>query len=217
MSHDRWAAVDELITDLLIPQHPADDEIDQSAAALPPISVTPPQARFLQLLIQVSSARRVLEIGTLAGQSAIAMAHALPDDGRLVTLEINPQAAEIATANVAAAGLSERVEVVLGPALDSLAALDAAAPFDFVFLDADKEGYPDYLAAALRLAHSGTVIVADNVVRDGAVADDDSTDTRVLGVRRFLEDVAAHPQLDATVIQTVGAKGYDGFCLAVVR
>jgi predicted O-methyltransferase YrrM len=213
----RWAAVDELVTDLLIPRHPSDDEIDRTATALPPISVTPPQARFLQLLVQLCGARRILEIGTLAGQSAIAMAHALPDGGQLVTLEIDPEAAEIATSNVAAAGLSDRVEVVLGPATESLARLDPADPFDLVFLDADKEGYPDYLAGSLRVAHSGTVIVADNVVRDGAVADLDSTDTRVLGVRRFLEDVAASPRLDATVIQTVGSKGYDGFCLAVVR
>jgi predicted O-methyltransferase YrrM len=217
MTDERWTAVDELVTDLLIPRHPADDDIDEAAASLPPISLTPPQARFLQLLVVISGARRVLEIGTLAGQSAIAMAHALPEGGQLVTLEIDAQAAEIARANVAAAGLSDRVDVVLGAALESLAALDPADPFDLVFIDADKEGYPDYLAGVLRLAHSGTVIVADNVVRDGAVADPGSTDTRVLGVRRFLEDVAASQRLDGTVIQTVGSKGYDGFCLAVVR
>jgi predicted O-methyltransferase YrrM len=216
MTEARWTAVDELVTDLLVPRHSADDEIDRTATALPPISLTPPQARFLQLLVHLSGARRVLEIGTLAGQSAIAMAHALPEGGRLVTLEIDPQAAEIARANVAAAGLTDRVEVMLGPASDTLARLDPDEPFDFVFLDADKEGYPDYLAGSLRLSRPGTVIVADNVVRDGAVADPDSTDTRVLGVRRFLEDVAAHPRLHATVIQTVGAKGYDGFCLAVL-
>jgi predicted O-methyltransferase YrrM len=216
---ERWRAVDQLVTDLLVPMTDLDRSVQQRAddAGLPTISVTPPQARLLALLVRLASARRVLEIGTLAGQSAIAMAGALPPDGRLVTLEIDPGAAEVARANLAEAGLADRAEVVVGPALASLADLDASEPFDLVFIDADKEGYPDYLTAVLPLTHPGSVLVADNVVRDGALADDESEDSRVIGVRRYLELVASDERLDATVIQTVGAKGYDGFCLAVVR
>ncbi|HET7530103.1 MAG TPA: O-methyltransferase [Mycobacteriales bacterium] len=216
---ERWRAVDQLVTELLVPMTDVDRSAQQRAdeAGLPTISVTPPQAHLLALLVRIAGARRVLEIGTLAGQSAIAMARALPPEGRLVTLEIDPGAAEVARANFAAAGVDDRAEVVVGPALATLADLDPAEPFDLVFIDADKEGYPDYLTAVLPLTHPGSVLVADNVVRDGALADDASEDSRVIGVRRYLELVASDERLDATVIQTVGAKGYDGFCLAVVR
>jgi predicted O-methyltransferase YrrM len=159
-------------------------------------------------------ARAILEIGTLGGYSAIWLARALPPGGRLVTIEVDGESAEVARANLARAGLAETVEVLVGPALETLAEL--RGPFDLVFIDADKQSNPDYLAWALRLSRPGTLIVADNVVRGGAVADADSTDPRVQGIRRFCELLASEPRVAATAIQTVGAKGYDGFAIAVV-
>ncbi|HEV2963473.1 MAG TPA: O-methyltransferase [Candidatus Angelobacter sp.] len=219
-SDDQWIAVDRYITDLLVPPDPALDAALQSSAAagLPAINVAPNQGKFLMLLAQIQGVRNILEIGTLGAYSTIWLARALPRDGRLITLEADPKHAEVARANIARAGLAQVVEVRLGPALESLPRLAAegVGPFDLIFIDADKPGYPDYFAWSLKLARRGTVIIADNVVRDGAVIDPASDDPRVQGMRRFNELLAAEPRVSATEIQTVGSKGYDGFALAVV-
>jgi predicted O-methyltransferase YrrM len=216
----RWAAVDRYIAALLNPPDPAlDAALAASAAAgLPAISVSAAQGKLLSLLARATGARRALEIGTLGGYSTIWLARGLPPDGRLVTLEVNPAHAAVARANLARAGLASVVEVRTGAARDTLRALvgEGGEPFDLVFLDADKPGYPEYLSLVLPLVHRGSVIVADNVVRDGAVADPMSADPNVVAVRRFNALVADNPALSGTVIQTVGAKGYDGFALAVV-
>lgn len=215
-----WTEVDEYFAGLLIP---SDDKLEAALlanqqAGLPPIDVTSLQGRFLELLAHVSGARRILEIGTLGGYSTIWLARALPEGGRVVSLELNPLHAEVARANLLNAGLLERVDLRVGRAAESLAALEKAGaePFDMIFIDADKQGYPEYLDWALKLSRPGTLIVADNVVRDGNVVQADSTDPNVQGVRRFTEQVAKEPRLSATVLQTVGTKGYDGFALAVV-
>ena len=189
-----------------------------SAAGLPAHDVSPLQGRLLELLARLQGARAILEIGTLAGVSTIWLARGLAAGGRLVTLEANARYAEVARANVAQAGLADVVAVRVGPALDTLRALAAegAAPFDLVFIDADKRSNPEYLRWALELSRPGTLIVADNVVRGGAVADAASDDPTVVGVRRFLDLVAAEPRLTATAIQTVGEKGHDGFAMALV-
>jgi predicted O-methyltransferase YrrM len=190
----------------------------RAQAGLPPSEVSPTQGKLLHLLARLQGARAILELGTLGGYSTIWLARALPSDGRLVTVEADPHRAEVARANVARAGVAELVEVRVGAALDALAQLAAegGAPFDLVYLDADKRSNPEYLPWALRLARRGTLIVADNVVRGGAVADASSGDPDVQGVRRFLELLAAEPRVSATAIQTVGSKGYDGFALALV-
>ena len=213
---ERWTAVDRYLGGLLLKPDPALDGALEAAAAagLPPHEVSPAQGRLLEVLARAVAARAILEIGTGGGYSTIWLARALPPGGRLVTLEVNRQHAEVARANVARAGLSDTVEVLVGPALETLAQL--RGPFDLVFVDADKQANPDYLAWALRLSRPGTLIVADNVVRGGAVADAGSTDPRVQGVRRFYELLAAEPRVAATAIQTVGAKGYDGFAIALV-
>jgi predicted O-methyltransferase YrrM len=171
--------------------------------------------RFLSLLARIQGATRILEIGTLAGYSTIWLARALPPNGRLVTLELNPIHAEIARENLRRAGMERMVEVRVGLALDLLAALAAEGgePFDLVFIDADKEHNPEYLARALRLSRPGTVIVVDNVVRDGAVIDEQTTDPSLRGIRRMLDLAAREPRLEGTALQTVGVKGYDGFAL----
>jgi predicted O-methyltransferase YrrM len=220
MSQEQWTAVDHYFTDLLLPPDPALEAALQASAAagLPPHHVPPNQGKLLLLLAQVQGARTILEIGTLGGYSTIWLARALPADGRLITLEADPKHAEVARANVALAGLSHLVEVRLGRALDTLPRLAAEGRglFDLIFIDADKPGYPDYLAWALKLSRRGSLIVADNVVRNGAVVDAASSDPSVQGVRRFNELLAAEPRLSATAIQTVGSKGYDGFALALV-
>jgi predicted O-methyltransferase YrrM len=217
---ERWTAVDRYLTDLLVPADAAlAATLEESArAGLPPIAVSPTEGKLLHLLARVHGAREILEIGTLGGYSTIWLARALPPGGRLVTLELDPAHAEVARANVARAGLVDVVEVRVGPALETLPRLAAEGrgPFDLVFLDADKGGYPAYLAWALRLTRRGSLIVADNVVRDGAVIDPASEDPNVLGVRRFLELLAAEPRVSATAVQTVGSKGYDGFAIALV-
>ena len=217
---ERWTAVDRYLTDLLAPADAAlAATLEESArAGLPPIAVSPTEGKLLHLLARVHGAREILEIGTLGGYSTIWLARALPPGGRLVTLELDPAHAEVARANVARAGLADVVEVRVGPALETLPRLAAEGrgPFDLVFLDADKGGYPAYLAWALRLTRRGSLIVADNVVRDGAVIDPASEDPNVLGVRRFLELLAAEPRVSATAVQTVGSKGYDGFAIALV-
>jgi predicted O-methyltransferase YrrM len=220
MTEDRWTAVDRYVTDLLFEPDPVLDAAVASAEAadLPPIAVTAPQGRLLQLLARIQGARTILELGTLGGYSTIWLARALPADGRMVTLEANPAFAEVARSNIARAGLAERVEVRVGAAIDTLPQLDAegSGPFDLIFIDADKDRYPDYLPWAIRLARPGSVIVADNVVRDGYLADATRDDPRVVGARRFHEALAAEPRIEATTIQTVGEKGYDGFTLARV-
>jgi len=220
MNEDRWTEVDRYLTEQLIPNDPVlEVALRASAEAnLPAIQVSPPQGKLLGLLAQIGGTRRILEIGTLGGYSTIWLARALPPDGRLVSLELNPRHAAVARANLARAGLGTVVEVREGPATESLARLAAegAPPFDLIFIDADKPGYPEYLSGAMRLAHRGSVIVADNVVRGGAVADPASTDPNVRGIRRFHEMLAADARLSATAIQTVGSKGYDGFALAFV-
>ena len=220
MSQDLWSAVDRYIDELLVKADPALEAAlqDSAAAGLPPISVSPSQGKLLYLLARVQGARRILEIGTLGGYSTIWMGRALPSDGRLVSLEADPRHAEVARANIARAGLDRVVEVRVGKALDTLPILagERGGPFDLVFIDADKEGYPDYLDWALRLTARGSLIVADNVVRDGLVINPASTDPRVRGARRFNELLAADPRMTATIIQTVGSKGYDGLAIGLV-
>ena len=190
-----------------------------SAAGLPSIDVSAPQGKLIHLLARMAGARKALEIGALGGYSTIWLARALPDDGRLVTLEVNARHAEIARSNVARAGLGGKVEIRTGAALNLLPRIEAEGlgPFDFVFIDADKTNNAAYLEWALRLSRPGTAIVVDNVVRDGEVADAASRDPDVIGVRRMFELIAREPRLSATAIQTVGSKGWDGFALAVVN
>ena len=215
-----WAAVDSFIADHLLRDDPALDEAlaANAAAGLPAIDVSPVQGKLLHLLARGIGARRILEVGTLGGYSTIWLARALPAAGRLVTLELDPHHAEVARANLERAGVGERVEVRVGPAADTLEQMiaDAEGPFDFVFVDADKEGYPAYLRAALKLSRPGTMLVFDNVVREGAILDPDHSDPRVQGTRALFEALAAEPRLSATAVQTVGAKKWDGFALAIV-
>jgi len=217
-SAQRWREVDDYFTATLVGEDAAlaQARAGSRAAGLPPFEVAPNQGALLGLLARMCGARRVLEIGTAAGYSTIWLARAV---AHVTTLEVDPGHADLAWRNLARAGVADRVDVVVGPAVDSLAGLVArgVAPYDLVFVDADKPNNPRYLQAALQLTRPGSVIVADNVVRDGAVADADSTDDRVQGVRRFLELVGAHPGLDATAVQTVGSKGWDGFALVLVR
>jgi predicted O-methyltransferase YrrM len=216
-----FASVDAYLEGLLAPGDEALDRALRTAAAagLPPIQVPALQGKFLQLLVGICGARRVLEVGTLGGYSTIHLARGLPDDGQVVTVEIDPGHARVALQNFDAAGLGDRVRVIVGQALDSLAELakDQSAPFDLVFIDADKVNNASYLSWAITLGRPGTVIVVDNVVRRGAVVDAANTDAAVVGTRTVLELMASDDRLDATALQTVGAKGYDGFALAVVR
>ena len=219
-ARERWTAVDRYFAELLVPSEPAlAAALEASAAAgLPQHDVSPIQAKLLQLLARLQGARAILELGTLGGYSTIWLARALPAGGRLITLESDPRYAEVARANIARAGLAAVVEVRVGPALDTLPRLaaDGLGPFDLIFVDADKQTNPEYLAWALELSRPGSLIVADNVVRNGAVVDADSRDPHVEGIRRFTELLAAEPRVSATAIQTVGSKGYDGFAIALV-
>lgn len=217
---DQWTAVDRDFNDLMVPSDPVlEAALKASAeAGLPPIQVSPSQGKMLWIMARAMRARRILEMGTLGGYSTIWLARALPPDGRLITLEADPNHAEVARVNIERAGLGDRVDVRLGPALDTLPRLAAEGrdPFDLVFIDADKENYPDYFKWALRLSRRGTLIIADNVARKGAVIDAKSGDPNVQGMRRFLELVAGERRVSATAIQTVGSKGYDGFAIALV-
>ena len=204
-----WSEVDRYLEDLLVPPVAGFDP-----GGLPPHEVTPLQGRLLELLARAVRARSILELGTLGGYSTIWLARGLAPGGRVTTLEAEPGYAEVARANIARAGLADIVDLRVGPALASLPLLEG--PFDLIFIDADKRSNPQYLEEALRLSRPGTLIVADNVVRDGTVLDEASTDPTVQGVRRFLEMLAAEPRVDATAIQTVGSKGWDGFVLATV-
>jgi len=216
MSEEQWTAVDDYFTAAL---NSADDSLDaaqraSAAAGLPPISVSAAQGKQLHLLAVALRAESILEVGTLGGYSTIWMARALPEGGRLVTLEVDPHHADVARANLDAAGLSGVAEVRVGPAIESLPQLDGT--FDLVFIDADKQSNADYFTWAVKLSRPGTVIIVDNVVRGGAVIDDASDSPAVLGVRRLIDVVRAEPRVSATVIQTVGTKGYDGYLQAVV-
>lgn len=217
---DLWTAVDQyFVNKLLTPDSAFDAALEVNRKAdLPAIDVTPLLGKFLELLVRISGAARILEIGTLGGYSTIWLARALPQKGSIVSLELEPRHAAIARKNLETAGLADRVEIRLGRAADSLQALvtGAAAPFDLIFIDADKASYPEYLDWSLKLAHPGTLIVADNVVREGAVVDPESTDPNVRGVQRFTEKLAAEPRLTATALQTVSSKKHDGLILAVV-
>ncbi|MFE1307941.1 O-methyltransferase [Streptomyces sp. NPDC058755] len=215
-----WDDVDFYFSSHLSPE---DDVLqaalrESEAAGLPHISVTAPQGKFLQLLAEIQGARHILEIGTLAGYSTIWLARALPEDGRLISLEYSAKHAEVATRNIARAGLDRIVEVRVGPALESLPKLadENPAPFDLVFIDADKANNRHYVEWALRLSRAGSLIVVDNVVRGGRIADADSTEPDIVGTRAAVELIAAHPRLTGTAVQTVGSKGYDGFALARV-
>ena len=220
MTTHPWESVDSYLNDILIHQDAALIETLRSsdAARLPSINVSPAQGKFLHLMAKAIGARRILEIGTLGGYSTIWLGRALPADGTLVTIEAEPRHAEIARENVAAAGLSQIVDLRIGRALDVLPEIerDRLGPFDVSFIDADKPNTPEYFTWALRLSRPGSVIIADNVVRDGAVADRSSRDASVRGMQRLLALIASEPRVSATVIQTVGAKGYDGFAMALV-
>ncbi len=221
MTQKLFREVDSYLADKLIPGDEALREAlkANATAALPSIDVSPTQGKLLHLLARISAAKRILEVGTLGGYSTIWLARALPKDGSLVTLELNPKHAEVAAANIHRAGLSHLVDLRIGPAIDSLTRLhqENAAPFDFIFLDADKPNNPVYLDWAVKLSHPGTVIVGDNVIRKGAIIDAADTDPNVTGTRLFLEKLGSHPLLDATAIQTVGSRGHDGFALAIVK
>src|SRR4051812_25618956 len=211
MSQEQWTAVDRLITDLVVRPDPAlNAALDDSAAAgLPAINVSPPQGKLLHLLARAQGARNILEIGTLGGYSTIWLARALPADGRLVTLEVDPKHAEVARRNIERADLGGVVDLRLGPALETLPKLAAEGigPFDLIFIDADKPSNAEYFVWALELSRPGTLIIVDNVVRGGEVVDPDNHDPRTLGVHRLNDVIAAEPRVSATAVQTVGRKG----------
>jgi predicted O-methyltransferase YrrM len=220
VSDPRWEAVDAYVERVVLP---ADAVLDAAAddtrtAGLPAIAVTPAQGMLLHILALAVHARRILEVGTLGGYSTIWLARALPADGRLLTLEIEPRHAEVASGNLLRAGLADRVEIRLGPAAESLRQLvdGDEEPFDLVFIDADKPSNPTYFAQAMKLTRPGSLIIVDNVVRDGGLADDGTTDPAVVGSRHVVEAMGADPRIETTVLQTVGAKGYDGFAVGIV-
>jgi len=217
----QWSAVDAYFAQKLAPEDAALAAAlkANAAAGLPAIDVSPAQGKFLHLIARMIGAKRILEIGTLGGYSTIWLARALPPDGRLTTLEYSPRHAEVARANIARAGLAERVTLQVGAALDTLptVAASGAPPFDLVFIDADKVNTPNYFEWALKLTRAGAVIVVDNVVRDGAVIDAASASADIQGVRQAMDRMAAEPRVDATALQTVGVKGWDGFAIALVR
>jgi len=219
-SLDQWAAVDRYFSEQLSLSDPVLDAAMAAnrAAELPAIDVAPNQGKLLQLLAQLVASRRILEIGTLGGYSTIWLARALPSGGRLITLEFNPKHAEIARANIARAGLAELVEIRIGAALDTLPKLqnESSEPFDLIFIDADKPNNSEYVRWAIKLSRPGTLVIIDNVVRDGAVIDATSSDKDVQGARHLFELLANEPRLNATAMQTVGTKGYDGIAFAIV-
>jgi predicted O-methyltransferase YrrM len=221
LTQEIWTNVDNYFADLLIPRDPALEAGLEAcvAAQLPAIQVSPAQGKLLHIIARVLGARRILEIGTLGGYSTIWMARALPDDGRIITLEVDPKHAEVARGNFARAGVAGKVDLRLGKALDTLpqVAADNGGPFDLIFVDANKSNMPQYFEWSLKLARPGGVIIADNVVRDGAVLNADSKDADIQGVRRFAEMVSREKRVTATVLQTVGGKGYDGFALVLVN
>ena len=221
MTQEQWNRVDDYISGLFVGD---DDALDAAlkasdAAGLPSIQVAANQGKLLMLLARAMHARNILEIGTLGGYSAIWLARAIPRGGRLVTLELEQKHADVARKNLARAGVGDRVEVRVGPALESMKRLvdEKHPPFDFIFIDADKTGYPDYLTWSLKLSRPGTLIIVDNVVRDGKIADANSDDPNVQAVRRMHGMLASEPRVSATVLQMVGTKGYDGWAVALVK
>lgn len=221
MDPEAWAAVDAFVGETLVPQDEAlKGALDRAeAAGLPQIQVSPPQGKLLQMLARLVGARTVLEFGTLGGYSTILLARSLPEGGRLITLEANPDYAEVARGSIERVGLGDKVELRVGPALETLPSLDAegVGPFDLTFIDADKVNTPDYFAWALDHSRPGSLIVADNVVRGGTLGDPASDDPATQAQRRLHETLATEPRVTATTIQTVGGKGYDGFTIALVR
>ncbi|HEX3357616.1 MAG TPA: O-methyltransferase [Tepidisphaeraceae bacterium] len=220
MSQDQWTAVDRYLTDLLVPPDPVLDAALAASvkAGLPPINVSPNQGKLLHLLARMHGAKNILEIGTLGGYSTIWLARALPQDGKIVTLEFDPKHADVAKANFKLAGIEKIVDLRLGRAIETLPKLAAEnrGPFDLIFIDADKPSNPDYFAWALKLSKHGSVIIVDNVIRSGGVIDAESNDAAIQGTRKFLSQLAAETRVTATAIQTVGSKGYDGFAIAIV-
>lgn len=220
MATETWSAVDRFLVHHCVANDAALEAAlaDSTAAGLPPIQVTPNLGKLLHLLARMIGARRILEIGTLGGYSTLWLVRALPPEGRLFTLEIDPVHARIARANIDRAGLGEQVDLRLGPALETLPALAAegAGPFDLIFIDADKERTADYFEWSVRLSRVGSVIIVDNVVRKGAVIDPQATEPSLQGIRRFFQQVPQDRRVSMTALQTVGAKGYDGFALALV-
>ena len=215
----QWSAVDNYMISSLIPE---DDVLSQvlennKRAGLPEHDVAANQGQLLALFVRMTQARRILEIGTLGAYSSIWMARALPPDGKLITLEADPTHADVARQNIQLTGLTDRIQLIEGPALNSLENIGDVPPFDLIFIDADKPNNPGYLEWALHYSRPGTVIIGDNVVRDGEVINGQSDDARVLGVRRFIEMIGDNPRLTATALQTVGVKGWDGFTLAIVN
>jgi predicted O-methyltransferase YrrM len=221
MDNELWTNVDNYLVSTLAPSDPFLDAAlaDSAAGGLPQINVAPNQGKLLELLAKINGSRRILEIGTLGGYSTIWLARALPADGALVTLELEAHHADVARINVDRAGLGELVDIRVGPAAASLRTMiaDGVEPFDFAFIDADKEGYAEYFSLTLKLSRPGTVIVADNVVREGGVIDPHNADERVIGIRKFLDMVKGDQRVSGTAVQTVGSKGYDGFALFVVN
>jgi predicted O-methyltransferase YrrM len=221
MTQELWSSVDQYIVDSLELNDAALDGAQSAsdAAGLPPIQVSAAQGKFLEIVAAMLGARNILEIGTLGGFSTICLGRALPDDGRLISFEIDPKHAEVAQENVRNAGLSDRIEIRVGNALELLPVLAAErpGPFDLTFIDADKASIPTYFEWSVRMSRPGSVIIVDNVVREGAVIDAASTDASVLGVRRLNEIMAADPRISSTVLQTVGVKGYDGFAIALLQ
>jgi predicted O-methyltransferase YrrM len=219
VDQETFSAVDRFVVETIV----GEDEAPRGAVAaaeeagLPAIQVSPPQGRLLQLLVRLVSARKILEFGTLGGYSAILMAQALPDDGRLITLEAKPEYAEVARGAIERAGVGDRVEVRVGPALEALPGLEEEAPFDLVFIDADKVNTPNYFTWALDHTRPGGLIIADNVVRDGTLADATAVDESTQAQRRLHEMLRDEARVSATTIQTVGVKGYDGFLIGLVE
>jgi caffeoyl-CoA O-methyltransferase len=221
INNEMFEAVDHYIDDLLVPEDKALIAAKESLekAGMPQISISPNQGKFLHILALLCNAKKILEVGTLAGYSTIWLARALPKDGKLITLEIDPKHAAVAQKNIDGAGLTDRVDIRIGKAMDSLEKLETekAGPFDMIFIDADKPPYTEYFQYALRMSRPGTLIVADNVIRDGKVLDANHTDEMVKGAQRFNKSLAANKDVTATIIQTVGVKEYDGMAIAVVK
>lgn len=221
MSQELWTSVDNYLGEVLVrqDQHLSDAVAASDAAGLPSIQVSPPQGKLLEIMIEMMGAKTILEVGTLGGYSTIWMARSLPADGRVVTIEIDPKHAQVAQENVNRAGLGDKIDLRTGNAREILPKMieEGAGPFDFSFIDADKASNPDYFAWALEMSRPGSVIIVDNVIRDGKIVDTDSEDASVKGVRRLNDVMAANPRIKVTALQTVGVKGYDGFSIAIVR
>jgi predicted O-methyltransferase YrrM len=220
MTEHAWTSVDEYLSERLVQRDPALEAAlaDSTAAGLPAIAVAPNQGKLLNLLARLRGARRILEVGTLGGYSAIWLGRALPADGRLITLEVDPKHAQVAEKNLARAGLRDKVEIRIGPALETLARLatESQPPFDLTFIDADKQNNANYFDAALKLSRPGSLILIDNVVRRGAITDARSTDPAIVGTRKLFDRLRDEPRVDATAVQTVGVKGWDGLAIALV-